>query len=150
MFPEVEGLDPEHLDDVARPRGGGDVATPSPSTSRTLSHELGRRPGLTDLQLDVFEIGRKAYEKGLDALKARLPGDTLLRLESGWKEIEAVTDCWASTAADLLRQIKTSAFAGEAEVAVVHVIVTRGEIINGAARSLSNYKIIQLDPPSHT
>ena len=141
MFPQVEGLDPEHLDDVARPSGGGDAATPSPSTSRTLSYDLGRQSGLTDLQLYVFESGRKAYEEGLDALKARLPRDTLLRLESGWKEIEAVTDCWASTAADLLRKLKMSALTGapgEARVAAVHVIVTRGDLIYGVARSLSN------------
>jgi len=130
-FPEVEGLDPEHLEDVACSTGGrgiDDAESPLPSSGCPQGPSV--VPGLTERQMVVFGAARLAYERGMDALRARLPEETRTGLELSWRELEAVTDGWESAAAGLLRKL-SSRYAGDEREAVVHVIVTRGEVMYG-------------------
>ena len=144
-FPVVEHCDPTHLEDVLAQH----EVQAFPAISADHDQEKGgSEPGRDDCQAaaipadlrqqycpdqqEVFSEGRRIYDAGFQALKARMDEPRRHRLVACWAELEAVTGEWASAAAGLLRALRLAGEINPTRRGGLASGATKGEIAEGA------------------
>jgi hypothetical protein len=119
QFPAVEEEDPRSMEEALGYQAS--VSAEAPESKPQSSH--------------IYDKARQQYEGGLDAMKVKIGLLESQKLHECWRDLEEVSSCWASAAANLLQSISDERHSlsdhcngKQVEIEVQHCVVSRGEI----------------------